>query len=64
MILLPWWIYLCILGILYSGYMAFSTTRKEKIVEEAYIEKEGNVYIERMLKEREIRKNKQDNEEI
>ncbi|QNG59739.1 sporulation YhaL family protein [Metabacillus idriensis] len=64
MILLPWWIYLCILGILYSGYMAFSTTRKEKIVEEAYIEKEGNIYIERMLKEREIRKNKQDNEEI
>lgn len=64
MILLPWWIYLCILGILYSGYMAFSTTRKEKIVEEAYIEKEGNVYIERMMKEREIRRNKQDSEEI
>ncbi|UAL53159.1 MULTISPECIES: sporulation YhaL family protein [Metabacillus] len=62
MILLPWWVYLCILGILYSGYMAFSTTRKEKIVEEAYIEQEGNVYIERMLKEREIRRKNQDDE--
>ncbi|MFY0760301.1 sporulation YhaL family protein [Metabacillus dongyingensis] len=62
MILLPWWVYLCILGILYSGYMAFSTTMKEKIVEEAYIEQEGNVYIERMLKEREIRRKNQDDE--
>ncbi|WP_243385838.1 sporulation YhaL family protein [Bacillus kexueae] len=55
MILLPWWVYLCIIGILYSGYMAFTTTKKEKEVEQIFIEREGNIYLERMKKEKEKR---------
>lgn len=55
MVLLPWWIYLCIAGILYSGYMFFRTSREEQAVDEAFIEKEGQVYMERMQEERERR---------
>lgn len=61
MVILPWWVYLCIIGIIYSAYMAYSTTKKEKEVEKIFIEREGNIYLERIKKEREKRaKQKQD----
>ncbi|MFC0272069.1 sporulation YhaL family protein [Metabacillus herbersteinensis] len=55
MILLPWWVYLCIIGIIYSGYMAFQTARQDRVVDEEFIENEGRIFIERIEKEREKR---------
>jgi hypothetical protein len=48
----PWWIYLVILGIIISGYMTLRTAAKEREIDEAFIEKEGEVYMERIKKER------------
>ncbi|MGM7682801.1 sporulation YhaL family protein [Cytobacillus sp. Hm23] len=55
MFIIPWWVLLVILGILFSGYMSFHITMKERKIEQTYIEREGNVYMERMKKEREQR---------
>ncbi|MDQ0232316.1 sporulation YhaL family protein [Metabacillus malikii] len=55
MLLLPWWIYVCIIGILISGYMAFRTAREDKMVDQEFIEKEGQVFLERIEKERQMR---------
>ncbi|WP_214483451.1 sporulation YhaL family protein [Bacillus sp. SM2101] len=55
MFIIPWWVFLVILGILFSGYMSFHITMKERKIEQSYIEREGNVYMERMKKEREKR---------
>ncbi|MGM0876269.1 MAG: sporulation YhaL family protein [Bacillota bacterium] len=52
MLVLPWWIYACIIGILVSGYMAFKTSRQDKMVDEEFIEKEGQVYLDRIEQER------------
>lgn len=48
---LPWWVLLVILLILLSGYMAFRAMRAEYKLEQKFIEKEGEVYIERMKNE-------------
>lgn len=56
MLLLPWWIYLCIVGIIYSGYMAFKTARQDRKLDEEFIEKEGQVFIERIEQERQKKK--------
>lgn len=52
MMLLPWYIYACIIGILVSGYMAFRTAREEKMVDHEFIEKEGQVFLDRIEQER------------
>jgi uncharacterized protein YabE (DUF348 family) len=52
MFLLPWWIYVCIIGILVSGYMAFKTSREDKIIDNEFIEQEGQVYLDRIEQER------------
>ncbi|WP_106498104.1 sporulation YhaL family protein [Lentibacillus sp. Marseille-P4043] len=48
----PWWVFMIILFIFLSGYMAFRAIRAEKKLEHQFIEREGNVYIERMEAER------------
>lgn len=48
---IPWWIFMMILFIFFSGYMAFRAIRAEKKLEQQFIEREGNVYIERMREE-------------
>ncbi|ATH94931.1 sporulation protein [Bacillus glycinifermentans] len=55
MLLFPWWVYLCIVGIVFSAYKLMSTAKEEEKIDQAFIEKEGRVYIERMEKERERR---------
>jgi Sporulation protein YhaL len=52
MFLLPWWIYVCIIGILASGYMAFKTSREDKMIDHDFIEKEGQVFLDRIEQER------------
>jgi hypothetical protein len=48
----PWWIYLILVGIVVSGYMTIRTAKKEREIDEAFIEKEGEVYMERIREER------------
>ncbi len=52
----PWWVYVVISGIIFSGYMVIRTARNEQEVENSFIENEGQVYIERMNQEKEGRK--------
>ncbi|MFD3447261.1 sporulation YhaL family protein [Microbacteriaceae bacterium 4G12] len=58
---LPWWIYAVILGIVVSGYMVLYTSKKEKEIDNEFIEREGNVYLERIQAEKEKRA-KEDND--
>lgn len=48
----PWWVFMIIIFIFLSGYMAFRAMRAERKLEQQFIEKEGNVYMERMEEER------------
>ncbi|MBD8067728.1 sporulation YhaL family protein [Bacillus sp. PS06] len=54
----PWWIYLALVGIVFSAYMIVRTSKEEKQVEDSYIEQEGQVYIDRINSEKELRKGK------
>ena len=49
---IPWWIYLIIMFIIFSGYMSYRAMRVEKILEQHYIEREGQIYMERIRQER------------
>lgn len=51
----PWWVIGVIILIIFSGYMAFRAMLAERKLEHEYAEKEGEIYIERMIKEREER---------
>ncbi|WP_078408559.1 sporulation YhaL family protein [Priestia abyssalis] len=56
MLTLPFWVYLVVMGIFFSGFMAIRTGQKEREIDDVYIEKEGQIYIQRMEVEREKRK--------
>ncbi|ASK60874.1 SigE-dependent sporulation protein [Virgibacillus phasianinus] len=51
----PWWVFMLILCIFLSGYMAYRAMRAERRLEQQFIEREGKVYIDRMEKERETK---------
>ncbi|CAM4062176.1 sporulation YhaL family protein [Lederbergia lenta] len=53
---LPIWIYLVISGVFVSAFMAIKTAKEDRAIETEWIEKEGQVYVERMEKEKERRK--------
>jgi hypothetical protein len=52
MLSMPWWIYLVLIGIIVSAYVTVRTAKKEREIDEAFIEKEGEVYMERIREER------------
>ncbi|MCA0969677.1 sporulation YhaL family protein [Halobacillus litoralis] len=52
---MPIWVFFCIVFIFVSGYMAVRAMRAEHKVEQHFIEKEGQVYINRIEEERERR---------
>lgn len=56
MFTLPWWIYLVLAGILFSTYMMIKTAKEEREIDMEFIEKEGEIYIQRMEAERARRK--------
>ncbi|MCY8723626.1 sporulation YhaL family protein [Bacillus subtilis] len=58
MLFFPWWVYLCIVGIIFSAYKLVAAAKEEEKVDQAFIEKEGQIYMERMEKERERRLSK------
>lgn len=49
---MPWWVFMLILFIFFSGYMSFRAMRAEQALEQQFIEKEGQVYMERMKNEK------------
>ncbi|MGY4690493.1 sporulation YhaL family protein [Salibacterium sp. K-3] len=48
----PSWVLLSGLGIIFSGYMWWKTSRGEKEEEDHWIEQEGKVFIRRMEEEK------------
>lgn len=55
----PWWVFLMILFIFFSGYMAFRAIRAEKKLEQQFIESEGKVYMDRLEEARKKQKDRQ-----
>ena len=49
---IPWWVLVIILFILFTGYMSFRAARAERRLEQHFIELEGQVYMERLKRER------------
>lgn len=52
----PWFVYLLVAGILYSGYKFIHLSREDHKADQEWIEQEGNVYIRRMEEEKERRR--------
>ncbi|MGE7606649.1 sporulation YhaL family protein [Peribacillus frigoritolerans] len=53
---MPIWIWFVFIGIIVSAVMSIWTARQDRLIDDAWIEKEGQKYIERMEEERERRK--------
>jgi Sporulation protein YhaL len=51
----PLWILFIVGGIIMSAFMALKTGKEERRIEYEQIEKEGEIYMERLQKEREER---------
>lgn len=52
---MPWWVFIVIIFIFFSGYMSFRAMRAERELEKHFIEREGQVYMKRIQEEREER---------
>ena len=52
---IPIWIYAVVVGIVISALMAIKTGREERQVEMENIEREGEIYITRLEREKEMR---------
>ncbi|WP_040204447.1 sporulation YhaL family protein [Neobacillus jeddahensis] len=52
---IPIWIYAVVVGIVISALMAIKTGREERQVELENIEQEGEIYIKRLEREKEMR---------
>jgi len=53
--MVPIWVYFVLVGIIVSAIMVIKTGNEERQIDNKYIEKEGNVYIERMYEEKKKR---------
>jgi hypothetical protein len=62
MLTLPWWIYLVVVGIVSSGIMMVKTGKMDRKMQQFYIEREGQVFIERIKYEKEKRQQQQTDE--
>ncbi|MCT2535558.1 sporulation YhaL family protein [Aquibacillus koreensis] len=61
---IPWWVFMFILFIFISGYMAFRAMVAERRLEKQFIESQGQVYMERIEKERIQKKQPKNTEQI
>lgn len=52
---IPLWVFAVVVGIVISALMAIKTGREERLLEQENIEKEGEVYIHRLEREKELR---------
>ncbi|HSH51094.1 MAG TPA: sporulation YhaL family protein [Bacteroidales bacterium] len=48
---LPLWIYVVMFGIIFSAFMVIKTAKDEQEIEEKFIEKEGEAFLEQVRKE-------------
>ncbi|MEW4223691.1 sporulation YhaL family protein [Rossellomorea marisflavi] len=53
---LPIWMYFIVTGIFVSAFMTIKSARQEKVQEDEWIAKEGEVYMTRMEEEKERRR--------
>ncbi|MCM2591272.1 sporulation YhaL family protein [Rossellomorea marisflavi] len=53
---LPIWMYFIVAGIFVSAFMTIKSARQEKVQEDEWIAKEGEVYMTRMEEEKERRR--------
>ncbi|AGK52545.1 hypothetical protein B1NLA3E_03845 [Bacillus sp. 1NLA3E] len=53
---IPFWVYFVVAGILMSAFMAIKTGKEERIMEQENIQREGEIFMERLEKEKEERK--------
>ncbi|HET7578718.1 MAG TPA: sporulation YhaL family protein [Bacillales bacterium] len=51
----PWFVYLIVAAILYSGYKFVTLSKDDYKADQEWIEQEGNVFIRRMEQERDRR---------
>lgn len=49
----PLWVFIVILLVFFSGYMAFRAMQTDRKVDQEFIEREGEIYMERMREEKE-----------
>ena len=56
MLFCPRWVYACIIGIIFCAYKLMTTAKEEQEIDQSFIEKEGEIFIERMEQERERRR--------
>jgi len=49
---IPWWIFVVLVFICFSGYMSFRAANAERKLEQHFIEREGEIYMERMKQEK------------
>jgi hypothetical protein len=52
---IPFWVFAVVVGIVVSALMAMKTGREERMLEMENIEKEGEIYINRLEREKEER---------
>jgi Na+/glutamate symporter len=52
---IPIWVYAVVVGIVISALMAIKTGREERMLEMENIEKEGEIYLNRLEQEKERR---------
>lgn len=52
LISIPWWIIVVLVFICFSGYMSYRAANAERRLEQHFIEREGEVYMERMKVEK------------
>ena len=52
---IPFWVFAVVVGIVVSALMAMKTGREERMLEMENIEKEGEIYITRLEREKEER---------
>jgi len=52
---IPIWIYAVVVGIVISALMAIKTGREERLLELEDIEREGEIYIKRLEREKKLR---------
>lgn len=60
----PLWVFVIIILIFFSGYMAFRAIQADRKLDQQYIEQEGQIYIERMSKEKKEKGMSSEREEV
>ncbi|WP_405103314.1 sporulation YhaL family protein [Oceanobacillus sp. FSL H7-0719] len=61
---IPLWVFIIILLILFSGYMAFRAIQADRKLDQQYIEQEGQIYIDRMSKEKQEKAMRRSEEDV